>query len=205
MDLAARLARARIVPVLTVRRVEDAVPLARALVAGGLDMLEVTLRTDTAFEAIQAMSRAVPEALIGAGTLTLPEEFEAVQRAGAAFAVSPGLTAELARAAGKRPALPYLPGVATASELMAAAAAGFTCLKFFPAEAAGGLAALRAFAGPFPEIRFCPTGGVKAANAAEYLALANVVAVGGSWLAPDDAVAAGDWLQITELARAARQ
>jgi len=204
MDLAARLAQARIVPVLTIRRLEDAVPLARALIAGGLDMIEVTLRTEAALAAIHAMAAALPEALIGAGTLTRPKEFEAVRAAGAGFAVSPGFTTELARTAAAHPELPYLPGVATASELMAALAAGFTCLKFFPAEAAGGASALRALAGPFPEVRFCPTGGINATNAPVYLALGNVLAVGGSWVAPDDAVAAGDWRRITRLARAAR-
>ena len=204
MELKASLAEARVVPVLTVGAVDEAVAVARALVAGGLTMLEVTLRSDTALAAIAAMSEAVPEALVGAGTLTRPEDFTAVADAGARFAVSPGFTAELAAAARRHPGLPFLPGIATASELMAAVAAGYDCLKFFPAEAAGGTAALRALAGPFGHVRFCPTGGIGAANAADYLALPNVIAVGGSWPAPADAVAAGDWPRITALAREAR-
>lgn len=200
MDLAARLAEARIVPVLTVRRVGDAVPLARALVAGGLDMLEVTLRSEAALGAIRAIAEALPEVTLGAGTLIRTEEFATVAEAGARFAVSPGFSPMLARAA----TLPYLPGIATATELMLALATGLDCLKFFPAEAAGGPAALKALAGPFPEARFCPTGGIGAGNAAAYLALANVVAVGGSWVAPEALVRTGDWPGITALARAAR-
>ncbi|HZD25938.1 MAG TPA: bifunctional 4-hydroxy-2-oxoglutarate aldolase/2-dehydro-3-deoxy-phosphogluconate aldolase [Alphaproteobacteria bacterium] len=203
MDLAARMTRARIVPVLSMRRLEDAVPLARALHAGGLDMVEVTLRTPAGLGAIQAISKALPGVLVGAGTVTRPEEIAAVRAAGAGFAVSPGFTADLAQAAVAQPGLPYLPGIATASELMAARAAGFTCLKFFPAEAAGGTVTLKAFAGPFPEVRFCPTGGISAGNVRGYLSLANVVAVGGSWVAPEDAVEAADWGRITDLARAA--
>jgi len=204
MDLAERLRRARVVPVLTVARAEDAVPLARALVAGGLDTLEITLRSEVALAAIRAVAEAVPEATVGAGTLTRPEDFAAVAAAGASFAVSPGFTPELAAAARDYPALPYLPAVATASETMAAAAAGYGVLKFFPAVAAGGIETLKALAGPFPEIRFCPTGGIDAGNAGAYLALRNVAAVGGSWVAPADAVAAGDWARITALARAAQ-
>jgi 2-dehydro-3-deoxyphosphogluconate aldolase / (4S)-4-hydroxy-2-oxoglutarate aldolase len=205
MDLATRLAEARLVPVLTIARVEDAVPLARALVAGGLDMLEVTLRSAAALDAIRAIAEAVPAATVGAGTLTRAEDFAAVAQAGARFAVSPGFTAALAEAAQDYPALPHLPAVATASELMTALAAGYDCLKFFPAEAAGGIAALKALAGPFPEVRFCPTGGINAKTAGAYLALKNVVAVGGSWVAPAAAVAAADWPRITALAREARK
>jgi 2-dehydro-3-deoxyphosphogluconate aldolase/(4S)-4-hydroxy-2-oxoglutarate aldolase len=205
MDLKARLSRARVVPVLTVERAADAIPLARALLAGGLDMLEVTLRTGAALAAIRAIAEAVPEALVGAGTLTRPEDFAAVAEAGAGFAVSPGFTAAMSGAARRHPQLPYLPGIATASELMAAVAAGYDCLKLFPAEAAGGIALLKAFAGPFPHVRFCPTGGIDAGNVADYLALPNVVAVGGSWVTPAAAVATSDWARITALARAAVQ
>lgn len=204
MGLAEQLAEARIVPVLTIRRADDAVALARALVAGGLRMLEVTLRTEAALAAIRAIAEAVPEARVGAGTVREPDELDAAERAGARFAVSPGFERGLARGAAEHSELPYLPAVATASEAMAARAAGYRCLKFFPAEAAGGAAALQALAGPFPELRFCPTGGIGADNAAAYLALPNVVAVGGSWLAPAAAIAAGDWARITALARAAR-
>jgi 2-dehydro-3-deoxyphosphogluconate aldolase/(4S)-4-hydroxy-2-oxoglutarate aldolase len=204
VDLVETLTAARMLPVLTVGRAADAVPLARALLAGGLSVLEVTLRTEAALAAIQAIRAEVPEAVVGAGTLTRAADFAAVNAAGARFAVSPGFTPELAEAARAHTHLAYLPGVATASEVMAATAAGFSCLKFFPAEAMGGIAALRALAGPFPEVRFCPTGGIGAGNAADYLALANVVAVGGAWPAPEAAIQAGDWDQITRLAQAAR-
>ncbi len=205
MDLAETLRAAGVVPVLTIRRTADAVPLARALLAGGLSVLEVTLRTEAALAAIRSIRAEVPGVIVGAGTLTRPADFAAVEAAGARFAVSPGCTPELAEAAGAHPEITYLPGVATASEVMVAGVAGFECLKFFPAEAAGGIAALKALAGPFPEVRFCPTGGIGAGNAADYLALPNVVAVGGSWPAPEAAIQAGDWPQITRLAAAARR
>jgi 2-dehydro-3-deoxyphosphogluconate aldolase/(4S)-4-hydroxy-2-oxoglutarate aldolase len=199
------LRTARVVPVLTIERAADAVPLARALVAGGLTVLEVTLRTESALSAIRAIGAEVGEATVGAGTVTRPDEFAAVRAAGARFAVSPGFTTELAEAARDTPEIAWLPGIATPSELMAASAAGHTCLKFFPAETSGGIAALRMLAGPFPQARFCPTGGIDAANAADYLALPNVVAVGGSWPAPSAVIRAGDWDRITELAHAARK
>lgn len=198
-DIAEILSLGRVVPVLTIERVADAVPLAEALVAGGLPALEITFRTDAALDAVRAVAQ-VPGAVPGVGTLTRADEFAAAADAGARFAVSPGFLPELAAAAGD---MPYLPAVATASECMAARTAGFSCLKFFPAGPAGGVAALKALGGPFADLRFCPTGGVNADNAADYLALDNVVCVGGSWVAPRYAVAAGDWARIEQLARAA--
>ena len=198
-EIAEILSLGRVVPVLTIERVEDAVPLAEALVAGGLPALEITFRTDAALDAVKAVAQ-VPGAMPGVGTLTRADEFAAAADAGARFAVSPGFLPELAAVAGD---MPYLPAVATASECMAARAAGFSYLKFFPAGPAGGVAALKALGGPFADLRFCPTGGVNADNAADYLALANVVCVGGSWVAPRYAVAAGDWAHIEQLARAA--
>jgi len=162
------------------------------------------LRTRVALEAIERVAAEVEGAIVGAGTLTRPEDVEAVLRAGAVFGVSPGLTAELAEAA-RAAGLPMLPGVMTPSDVIAARAAGFTELKLFPAQQAGGIGMLKALGGPFPDVRFCPTGGITAATAAEFLAQPNVVCVGGSWLTPPDAVAAGDWNRITALARAASQ
>jgi 2-dehydro-3-deoxyphosphogluconate aldolase/(4S)-4-hydroxy-2-oxoglutarate aldolase len=191
-----------VIPVIVIDRLADAVPLARALVAGGVRVLELTLRTPQALAAIERVAAEVEGAIVGAGTLTRPEDVEAVQRAGAVFGVSPGFTRELgaaARAAG----LPLLPGVMTPSDVIAARAAGHTELKLFPAQQAGGIGMLKALGGPFPDVRFCPTGGIGAATAPDFLALPNVVCVGGSWLTPADAVAAGDWARITELARAA--
>jgi 2-dehydro-3-deoxyphosphogluconate aldolase/(4S)-4-hydroxy-2-oxoglutarate aldolase len=187
---------ARIVPVLTIARAEDGVPLARALVAGGVRVLEVTFRTEAAAEAARAIIAEVPDAIVGMGTVLNADDLRRARALGAQFAVSPGATPELlgAAAAGD---LPLLPGVATASEVMQAQARGFGLLKFFPAEQAGGIAMLRALAGPFPQMRFCPTGGVNAANAAAWLAEPNVVAAGGSWLCPAADVRAGNWEVIT--------
>ena len=188
-----------VIPVIVIDRLADAVPLARALVAGGVRVLELTLRTPQALAAIERVAAEVEGAIVGAGTLTRPEDVEAVQRAGAVFGVSPGFTRELgaaARAAG----LPLLPGVMTPSDVIAARAAGYTELKLFPAQQAGGIGMLKALGGPFPDVRFCPTGGIGAATAPDFLALPNVVCVGGSWLTPADAVAAGDWARITRLA-----
>jgi len=193
-----------VIPVIVIERLADAVPLARALVAGGVRVLELTLRTPVAIEAIERIAAEVEGALVGAGTLTRPEDIEAVRRAGAVFGVSPGLTRELADAA-RAGGLPLLPGVMTPSDVIAAGAAGYTELKLFPAQQAGGIGMLKALGGPFPHIRFCPTGGITAATAPEFLALPNVVCVGGSWLTPPDAVAAGDWGRITALAHAASQ
>ncbi len=203
-EFAAILAQARIVPVLTIRRLADAIPLARALVEGGLAVLEIALRSPVAAEAAAAIAREVPGAAIGIGTVQTPADLALAQRLGARFAVSPGATRELLAAAAAGP-LPFLPGIATPSELMTAAGHGFTVLKFFPAETAGGIAALKSFAGPFPDIRFCPTGGIGEAKAADYLAQPNVVAIGGSWMVPEADIAAGDFSRIAEGARRARK
>jgi len=191
-----------VIPVIVLQRVQDAVPLAEALLAGGVRVLEVTLRTPAALPGIEAIARALPEALVGAGTLRSVADAESAVDAGARFGVSPGYRSELGHAC-RNLGLPLLPGVATASEVMAASAGGYDFLKLFPAEAVGGVALLKALAGPFPDIAFCPTGGLTPANAPQYLALGNVKVVGGSWLTPADAVAAGDWARITRLAREA--
>lgn len=189
-----------VIPVIVIDRVEDAVPLARALVDGGVRVLEVTLRTHSALAAIEAIARAVPEAIVGAGTLRMPADARAARDAGSRFAVSPGYTQLLSRACSDI-GLPLLPGVATASEVMAATGDGHRFLKFFPAAAAGGPLLLDTWAGPFADVTFCPTGGVTRETAAQWLGLSNVCVVGGSWLTPRDAVAAGDWARITRLAR----
>jgi 2-dehydro-3-deoxyphosphogluconate aldolase/(4S)-4-hydroxy-2-oxoglutarate aldolase len=191
-----------VIPVLTIERLEHAEPLARALVAGGLRVLEVTLRTPVALEAISLMSVAVPSAIVGAGTVLNGADFEHAAAAGARFIVSPGLTEPLLAAARASP-LPFLPGVATASEVMRGLDAGLTRFKFFPAASAGGPAALAALAGPFGEARFCPTGGVTAQSAPEYLAQPNVLCVGGGWVAPASVTRSGDWDRVTVLAKAA--
>lgn len=191
-----------VIPVLKIARVEDAAPLARALAQGGLPAVEITLRTPAALEAIRVVAAEVPEAIVGVGTVLDARQFEAATAAGARFVVSPGFTPELREAAAANGA-PLLPGAITPSEIMAAAEAGYSLLKFFPAEQAGGAAFLKALASPFAGTRFCPTGGIGAANAADYLALANVVCVGGSWVAPDALVTAGKWGEIAALARQA--
>lgn len=191
-----------VIPVLVIDRARDAVPLANALLEGGLRVLEVTLRTPAALEVIRQIAGALPQAVVGAGTVLNAAQLCAARDAGAAFAVSPGLTPALA-AASRDIGLPLLPGVQTASEVMAAREAGFACLKFFPAQPAGGVPMLKALAGPFPELRFCPTGGITLASAPDFLALPNVACVGGTWLTPREAVAAGDWAAITALARQA--
>lgn len=193
---------APVIPVIVLTEVAQAVPLARALVAGGIRMLEVTLRTPAALACIEAIAREVPQAVAGAGTVRSAADAQAAVMAGARFAVSPGYTPALGKAC-RELDLPLLPGVATASEIMAAQADGYGELKFFPAMQAGGAAMLKAWHGPFGDLRFCPTGGITAANAPEFLALGNVVCVGGSWVAPADAVARGDWERITQLAREA--
>jgi 2-dehydro-3-deoxyphosphogluconate aldolase/(4S)-4-hydroxy-2-oxoglutarate aldolase len=189
-----------VIPVLTIARLEHAAPLAQALVRGGITVLEVTLRTACALDAITEMREAAPGAIVGAGTLTRAEDFAAVQRAGAQFAVTPGLTPDLMFGAGET-RLPLLPGVMTPTELIAARAAGFRACKLFPAQQAGGVGMLKALAGPFPDVGFCPTGGITRANAAEFLAQPNVLCVGGSWLAPRDLIEARDWGGIEALAR----
>ncbi len=193
---------APVVPVLTIEDRAIAVPLAKALVAGGLTALEVTLRTAAGPDCIRAIAAEVEGANVGAGTVLDRRQLEEAVAAGAKFLVSPGATPGLIAAAKDCP-LPFLPGVATAGEAMTLAEAGFTILKFFPAEPAGGVAYLKALGAPLPDIRFCPTGGIGAKNAADYLALANVICVGGSWVAPADALAAGDWARVTALSRAA--
>ena len=191
-----------VIPVIVLQRLEHAVPMARALVEGGVRVLEVTLRTPVALACMQAIARAVPEAIVGAGTLRSAADVRAARDAGCQFGVSPGYTAEIA-AACREAQLPLLPGVATASEVMAANADGLAFLKFFPATAAGGASLLRALAGPFPDVVFCPTGGITAETAAQFLSLPNVKVCGGSWLTPADAVAAKDWARITALAKEA--
>lgn len=195
---------APVIPVIVLADVGQAVLLARALVAGGIRMLEVTLRTPQALQCIEAIARHVPEAVVGAGTVRTASDAQASAMAGARFAVSPGYTHAIGQACHDT-GLPLLPGVATGSEIMAAQADGLMELKFFPAVQAGGLGMLKAWSGPFGDVRFCPTGGVSAANAAEFLALPNVVCVGGSWLTPPDALARGDWARLTALAQAACQ
>lgn len=202
MDIATIAARAPVIPVLTIDRMETAVPLAQALVKGGLPVLEITLRTEAALQALERIAREVPGAVVGAGTVLNGKQVEQVQRAGARFVVSPGCTAELA-AAVSAAGVPFLPGVQTISEAMALADQGFNLLKFFPADIAGGTGWLKAAAAPLAGLRFCPTGGIGPETAPDYLALANVACVGGSWVAPKDAVADGDWGRIERLAAAA--
>ena len=191
-----------VIPVLTIDSAENAVPLARALARGGLPVIEITLRTPAALEAVRRASGEVEEAVVGAGTVLSPGQYEAAAAAGSRFVVSPGVTPSLlAAAAGSD--VPFLPGAATPGEILSARDAGLRFLKFFPAEQAGGAAFLKALAAPIPDIRFCPTGGITAANAADYLKLPNVACVGGSWVAPDRLVAAGAWDEIEVLAREA--
>jgi len=198
------LAEGPVIPVIVIHRLEHAVPLASALVAGGVRVLEITLRTPVAVEAIRLISEGVPEAIVGAGTVINAEELKAVEQAGALFAISPGLTPELLEAA-NRGAIALIPGVSTISELMTGISRGYTHFKFFPAEAAGGVKTLKAFAGPFPAIKFCPTGGITPETCNDYLALANVMCVGGSWLVPSDAVENERWEEVTALAKEAVQ
>ncbi len=202
------LAGTRVVPVVTLARVAQAVPLARAMLAGGLPVVEVTLRSPAALDAIAEIAREVPEAVVGAGSLRAPERIAQAQGAGARFGVSPGHTAALLDAAAAAEAaeaegLPYLPGAATASEAMALFERGYDLIKLFPAGPLGGPAILRALAAPLPEIEFCPTGGIGPDNLADYLACPNVACVGGSWLAPPGLLAAGDWAEIEARARRA--
>lgn len=188
-----------VVPVIVIDELHQAVPLARALIAGGVRVLEVTLRTSCAVDAIRAIAQEVPEAIVGAGTVTNPEQLKAVTAAGAQFAISPGLTDALLQAAVDGP-IPLIPGISTVSELMTGMSYGLDNFKFFPAEANGGVSALKAIAGPFSHIRFCPTGGISLSNYRDYLALSSVLCVGGSWLVPADAIRDGDYARITTLA-----
>jgi len=201
MNIHALLRLAPVIPVIVIDELEHAVPLARALIAGGIRVMEVTLRTPAALQAVSAIAHQVEGAIVGVGTITQAEDFDRAIKAGAIFGVSPGLTPALAEAS-RASGLPLLPGVMTPSEVMAARDAGFGALKLFPAQQAGGIGMLKALHGPFPELRFCPTGGIGPDSAADFLALPNVACVGGSWLVPRDAVARGDWAAITALARA---
>jgi 2-dehydro-3-deoxyphosphogluconate aldolase/(4S)-4-hydroxy-2-oxoglutarate aldolase len=196
--LAAMFRQAMVIPVLTIERVEDAVPLARALVAGGVRVLEVTLRTPVAIEAARAIMAEVPDAVVGIGTILNANDLSGAEALGVAFGISPGITPELLQAASAS-RLPFAPGIATASELMQALAHGFDLVKFFPAEQSGGIKALRALAGPFPDVLICPTGGIGEANAASWLSEPNVVAVGGSWLCPAAEIRSGNWAGITAI------
>jgi 2-dehydro-3-deoxyphosphogluconate aldolase / (4S)-4-hydroxy-2-oxoglutarate aldolase len=196
------LARTPMVPVLVIDSVATAIPLARALVAGGLPILEITLRTETALDAIRAIGEEVEGAVVGAGTVLRPRQLEQVGKVGARFAVSPGATETILDAARDSP-VPLLPGAATASEVMRLLECGHRFMKFFPAEPAGGIAYLQALSSPLPEARFCPTGGIDAKRARTYLSLSNVVCVGGSWVAPGDAVRTGDWARVKALAKEA--
>jgi 2-dehydro-3-deoxyphosphogluconate aldolase/(4S)-4-hydroxy-2-oxoglutarate aldolase len=202
VDMTAIAARAPVVPVVTVERVADAVPLARALVKGGLPVLEITLRTAAALAALAEIVREVPEAMVGAGTVLEAAQVAQIRRLGARFAVSPGCTPALL-AATREAGLPFMPGVQTVSEAMALSEQGYRVLKFFPAASAGGIGWLQAVAAPLAGLRFCPTGGIGADTAPAYLALSNVACVGGSWVAPRAAVAASDWSQVERLAAAA--
>lgn len=191
-----------VIPVIVIQRLADAVPLAQALVDGGVRVLEVTLRTPVALQSMEAIARAVPGAIVGAGTVRSVADAQAARNAGCRFAVSPGYASDVGRAC-QEIGLPLLPGVATASEVMQANADGYRFLKFFPATAAGGIPMLKALAGPFPDVAFCPTGGITPETAPQFLALSNVKVCGGSWLTPQDAVDAKDWARIRTLAEAA--
>lgn len=200
MNIRSILALAPVIPVLTIEHIDHAVPLARALAAGGLRVLEVTLRTPAALPAIEAMRKAVPDAVVGVGTLARPGDFVTAGNAGAQFGVSPGLTAEMAAAA-RAASFPMLPGIMTPTELLAGLGWGYDTFKLFPAQQAGGIPMLKALGAPFPEVVFCPTGGISRATAPEFLALPNVACVGGSWVAPTDKIRAGDWAAIEQLAK----
>lgn len=194
------LAASPLVPVIAIRNLEDAVPLCQALVDGGIKVLEITLRTEHGLQAIRQVREAIPEAWVGAGTVTSIAQYRQVETAGAQFVITPGVT-EAILEFGITSKMPLLPGVATASELMLGYALGYREFKFFPAKIAGGIPALKALSGPFGDVTFCPTGGIGKETARDYLALSNVKAVGGSWLTPSDLVAARDWPGITEIAR----
>ena len=192
--------RSPIVPVMVINKIEHAVPLAKALVAGGISVLEVTLRTECALEAIALIAKEVPEALVGAGTILNELQLQQAVDAGSQFIITPGATVDLLKAA-KRGNVPLIPGVASISEVMTGMELGYTHFKFFPAEASGGVNALKAFSGPLANIRFCPTGGITPTSYKNYLALANVDCIGGSWIAPTDAMEQEDWGRITQLCK----
>src|SRR5664279_4534058 len=191
-----------VMPVMVIQNLDDAVPLAKALVAGGIKVLEITLRTPVALDAIRLISQEVKDAIVGAGTITTPEQLKAAEEAGAVFAISPGLTPTLLTAA-KAGNIALIPGISSLSELMLGMEYGLDHFKFFPAENAGGIPMLKAIAGPIPQVTFCPTGGISLANYNDYLKLSNVACVGGSWLAPADVVKNKDWAKVTELAQQA--
>ncbi len=193
-----------VIPVVVIKEIEHAVPLATALFAGGIHVLEVTLRTPIALDAVKLLVKTFPEALIGVGTVTTPEQLKQVADLGAKFALSPGKTQALLTA-GCTSDIPLIPGISSVSELMEGLVLGYTHFKFFPATAAGGVNMLRAMHGPFPQVRFCPTGGINEGNFSDYLALPNVSCVGGSWIVPDEAAKKGNWSLITDLSFAARQ
>lgn len=199
MDALDLVAYGPVIPVIVLNRLDDAVPMARALIEGGVRVLEVTLRTPIALKCIEAIAREVPQAVLGAGTVRSSADAQAAKDAGCSFAVSPGYTSSIGQAC-RDAGLALLPGTATGSEVMQANADGYFFLKFFPAVQAGGIAMLKAFAGPFTDVVFCPTGGITAETAPQFLALPNIKVCGGSWLTPADAVAAGDWKRITALA-----
>ncbi|WP_272680004.1 bifunctional 4-hydroxy-2-oxoglutarate aldolase/2-dehydro-3-deoxy-phosphogluconate aldolase [Providencia sp. PROV032] len=193
-----------VVPVIVIKKLEQAVPLAKALIKGGVNVLEVTLRTECAIDAIRLIAKEVPEAIIGAGTVINAKQLTEVTEAGAQFAISPGLTDELLNAATKGN-IPLIPGISTVSELMLGMQYGLKAFKFFPAEANGGVKALKAIAGPFSQVKFCPTGGISLANYLSYLELDSVLCIGGSWLVPEDALNSGNYEKITQLAQEAVQ
>ena len=203
MEFRENLKATRIVPVIVIKELGHAVPLAKALVEGGLDILEITLRTGAALEAIRAISTQVPGAIVGAGTVINAQQFAQAAQAGAKFVVSPGLTEEVAQAS-RNQGVPILPGVATASDIMRGLALGLETFKFFPAETSGGAPAIKALGGPFPQISFCPTGGISTKNLASYLSLPNVIAAGGSWMIPADLNQADAFARATQMAREAR-
>lgn len=196
----ALLAASPLVPVITINHPDEALPLCEALVEGGIRVLEITLRTEHGIKAIEQVRKALPDAWVGAGTVTSIAQYRQVEAAGAQFVITPGVT-EAILEFGVTSEVPLLPGIATISELMMGYSLGYREFKFFPAEVAGGIPALKAFAGPFPDVTFCPTGGIRRNTARDYLALGNVAAVGGTWLTPGDVVAARDWSQITEIVR----
>lgn len=199
MNTLALASHGPVIPVIVINRLEDAVPMAEALLAGGIKVLEVTLRTECALRAIELIAKTVPEAILGAGTVRSVADAQAAKNAGCVFAVSPGYTSQIGLACHDMN-LPLLPGVATGSEVMMANADGYAFLKLFPAVAVGGINLLKGFSGPFADVKFCPTGGITLATASDFLALPNVPVCGGTWLTPADAVAAGDWARITQLA-----
>jgi len=191
-----------VVPVMVIRNIDDALPMAKALAAGGISVFEVTLRTEVALEAIGVIAAAMPEAMIGAGTVINSQQYDAAVAAGAKFAISPGYSQVLLEHA-KTGTAPLIPGISTPSEIITALELGYNHLKFFPAEANGGAAALKAISGPLPQVRFCPTGGISPSNVADYMALNCVATVGGSWMIPNDAIERGDWAKVTELSKQA--